>query len=211
MSTLQVVVYSDFLCPWCFNAYTKLEAVRAEFETKWGEAIDFEWRAFLLRPVAKPDRDLEKFRVYTEGWLRVAEDEPRAPFRVWASDDKPPTHSIPPHLTAKAALALGAKAGAQMRERLFRAYFSENRDISADDTLRALWEQLDFPRADFEKRLDPALERAVQDEHREAIECGATGVPAIRLAEHEFVLMGAQPEALYKRWFERARAARDAE
>lgn len=210
MSRLQVVVYSDFLCPWCFNAYTKLEAVRAVLEPQWGEPIEFEWRAYLLRPVAKPNRDLEKFRRYTEGWRRVAEDEPRAPFRVWEGDANPPTHSVPSHLTAKAALAVSPEAGARMRERLFRAYFAENRDISADATLRALWEQLDLPRSDFEKRLDPVLERAVFDEHQEAMDCGATGVPAVRLAEQEFVLTGAQPEALYKRWFERARAAQNA-
>ena len=39
------------------------------------------------------------------------------------------------------------------------------------------------------------------------MDLGATGVPALRLADQEFVLMGAQPEALYMRWFERARDA----
>jgi predicted DsbA family dithiol-disulfide isomerase len=210
MSALHVVVYSDFLCPWCFNAFTKLESVRGELEQKWREALEFEWRAFLLRPVAKAKRDPEKFRAYTESWRRVAEDEPRAPFRVWSGDAPPPTHSVPPHLVAKAASAVGADAGARMRERLFRAYFAENRDISSENTLRTLWGELELPPTAFELRLDPALERSVFEEHQEAVDCGATGVPALRLAEQEFVLMGAQPQALYTRWFERARAAQNA-
>ncbi len=211
MPPLEVVVYSDFLCPWCFNVYTKLESVRAALEAAWGEAIHFDWRAYLLRPVEKPDRDLERFRVYTEGWRQVAEDEPRAGFRVWTGDARPPSHSLPAHLVAKAAHTLGPEAGAAMRERLFRAYFCESRDISADDTLRALWDELDLPAERFETRRDADLETRVLAEHEEAMECGATGVPAVRMAEQDFVLMGAQPEAMYTRWFERARAARDVE
>ena len=206
MTNFRIIVYSDFLCPWCYNVYTKLEAVLADVEATWGERPDTEWRAFLLRPESKPGRDREKFREYTKGWLRVAEDEPRADFRVWASDAAPPTHSVPAHLVAKAANALGPGAGAAMRERLFRAYFSENRDISDADTLEALWRELDLPEEHFASHREPALEEQVWSEYREAMECGATGVPAVRMADQDFVLMGAQPEAMYRRWFERRRA-----
>lgn len=206
MNPLRIIVYSDFLCPWCFNVYTKLESVLDALESEWGERIETEWRAFLLRPEAKPGRDPLKFRRYTESWRRVAEDEPRAMFRVWSSDDSPPTHSVPAHLVAKAALALGDDAGARMRERLFTAYFSDNRDISSVDTLRSLWDELGLPGDAFATHLDPALEEQVWREHREAMDCGATGVPALRLADQDFVLMGAQPEAMYRRWFERRRA-----
>ncbi len=211
MPGLDVVVYSDFLCPWCFNVYTKLESVRAALEPAWGEPIRLDWRAYLLRPEEKPNRDLEAFRAYTEGWRRVAEDEPRAGFRVWSGDARPPSHSLPAHLVAKAAGSVAPVAGAAMRERLFRAYFCESRDISAETTLRALWDELELPADGFETRRDAELERRVLAEHEEAMECGATGVPAVRLADQDFVLMGAQPEAMYTRWFERARAARDAD
>jgi protein-disulfide isomerase-like protein with CxxC motif len=93
-------------------------------------------------PAARAGRSLEKFRAYTQGWLRVAEDEPRAPFVPWASDAGPPSHSVPAHAVAKAARALGADAGARMRDRLFRAYFTESRDISDRATLAALWREV---------------------------------------------------------------------
>jgi predicted DsbA family dithiol-disulfide isomerase len=200
MHTVTAVVYSDFLCPWCYNAYTKLEAVRAELPFR----VELQWRSFLLRPVARPGRDLEKFRAYTESWRRVAADEPRASFRVWAGTEAPPSHSLPAHLVAKAAEALGADAATSMRERLFRAYFTESRDISSETTLRKLWRDLALPERAFEER-ERWTDR-VESDHREAVDCGATGVPAVRLATQEFVVMGAQPEAVYRRWFERARA-----
>lgn len=207
---LRVVVYSDFLCPWCWNAATRLASVEAAL----GDAVEVEWRSFLLRPRPDPARRgpeaLEKFRHYTRSWLRVAEDEPRAAFQVWAGDAGPPSHSVPPHLAAKAAAALGPEAGRRMRERLFRAYFAESHDISDPTALFALWRELGLPEPEFDRCADPALVRSVLAEHREAEERGATGVPAARLDGDDFVLMGAQPEAVYLRWLRRALEARSA-
>ena len=210
MPPLRVVVYSDFLCPWCWNAATRLASVEAAL----GDSIRVEWRSFLLRPQPDPARRgpeaLEKFRHYTKSWLRVAEDEPRAPFQVWASDAGPPSHSVPAHLAAKAAAALGADAGRRMRERLFRAYFAESRDISDPTALFGLWRELALPEAEFDRCAEPALVQRILAEHREAEERGASGVPAVRLEDDDFVLLGAQPEAVYLRWLQRALAARSA-
>jgi predicted DsbA family dithiol-disulfide isomerase len=199
---LRVIVYSDFLCPWCWSAATRLAAVEAVL----GDALALEWRSFLLRPrpQERTPEALERFRAYSRGWLRVAEDEPRAPFRVWASDAGPPTHSLPPHLVAKAAAALGVDAGRRMRERLFRAYFAESRDVSERAVLEALWAEAGLDPTGFARSDDPELVRRTRAEHEEAVACGATGVPAVRLAGQDFALVGAQPEAVYLRWFRRA-------
>lgn len=203
MSPARLVVYSDFLCPWCWNAATKLASVQEQL----GDALAIEWRSYLLRPQAQPGRDLEKFRAYTQGWLRVAEDEPRAPFRPWASDAGPPTHSLPPHVVAKAAAARGPVAGERMRDRLFRAYFAESRDISDAATLRALWSEAGLDAAAFDAIDAPARTREVLADHAEAQSFGATGVPAVRLADQDFVLVGAQPEEVYLRWMKKVAAA----
>ena len=204
MPALRVIAYSDFLCPWCYNAHTKLDAVSRELAAEWGEAPQIEWRAYLLIPEPKR-RDPDAFREYTRRWLQAAEDEPRASFRVWDSDAPPPTHSVPAHCVAKAAALLGEDAAAAMRGALFSAYFSENRDISDEGTLLALWRGCGFAERAFDAHRDPALAAAVRSDHDEALACGASGVPAVRLADQDFVLTGAQPEALYRRWFERMR------
>ena len=217
MSAVRLVVYSDFLCPWCWNAATRLASVQEQL----GGDLEIEWRSYLLRPSANPagreapgplvhraGRDLDKFRAYTQSWLRVAEDEPRAPFQVWASDAGPPSHSVPPHVAAKAAAALGDEQGRRMRLRLFRAYFAESRDITDRATLRALWSETQLPDAAFASCDDPVYTRRVLADHEEAQELGATGVPAMRLADQDFVLVGAQPEAVVLRWLRRAIEAR---
>lgn len=207
MNAVRLVVYSDFLCPWCWNAATKLASVQEQL----GANLEIEWRSYLLRPHAKrgdPPRDLDAFRAYTQSWLRVAEDEPRAPFQPWASDAGPPSHSVPPHVVAKAAAALGDDEGRRMRERLFRAYFAESRDITDRATLRALWSEAQLPDAAFASCDDPEHARRVLADHEEARTLGATGVPAMRLADQDFVLVGAQPEAVVLRWLRRAIEAR---
>lgn len=208
MTPLRLAVYSDFLCPWCFDAAVRLEAVEAQL----GGAVELEWRSYLLRPRPRErsPEALAKFRAYTQSWLRVADDEPRAGLRVWQGDAGPPTHSVPPQLAAKAAAAFGRDAARRLRARLFRAYFAESRDISDPATLLALWGEAGLPDAAFGRCADPALLRAVLADHDEAVRLGATGVPAVRLGDEEFVLVGAQPEAVYLRWLRRALDARAA-
>lgn len=205
MEPLAVTLWSDFLCPWCWNASLRMQDVQQEF----GAAVQVRWKSYLLRPEPVAGRDLGKFRAYTRSWERPAADEPRVRFRTWQGDAGPPSHSVPAHLAAKAAGALGAAAEGALRDRLFRAYFSESRDISDAETLRALWAEAGLPAADFERTLDPALEARVRAEHAEALSLEASGVPAVRVGESDFVLVGAQPLETYRRWLRRSLAVSD--
>lgn len=173
-------------------------------EEEFGARVQIEWRSFLLRPQPDPRRTLEKFRAYTRSWLRPAA-EPDAPtFRVWQSDAGPPSHSMPPHLVAKAAAALGPSAFRQVHDRLLQAYFSDNRDITDPDTLRALWREAALPEEAFGRRAQGNLAQATIDEHNEAIAYGITGVPAVRIAGRSGAVLGAQPVELYRRWIQSA-------
>jgi predicted DsbA family dithiol-disulfide isomerase len=202
MERVELVVYSDYLCPWCYLAEHRLRLLQAEC----GDALALSWRSFLLRPRPERSRDLERFVRYTQSWLRPAA-EPDAPrFRVWESTQGPPTHSVPPHLVAKAAAQLGPDAFAAVHERLLRAYFEQNRDISRLETLEAIWEEAGLPGVEFARCFAPALLEQTAAEHREASEIGVTGVPAVRVAGTDAFVVGAQPLAVYRRWVERLRA-----
>lgn len=172
-----------------------------------GEELCLDWRSFLLRPEPDPSRTLEAFREYTLSWRRPAAEEPAAVFRTWATDEGPPSHSVPPHLVAKAAARLGPEPFRRTHERLLRAYFTENRDITTERVLRELWSELELPESAFDEARDPALVRQVVDEHNEALVHGTTGVPAARLADGESVLMGAHPTATYRTWIRKILAA----
>jgi predicted DsbA family dithiol-disulfide isomerase len=173
-------------------------------EEEFGARVQIAWRSFLLRPEPVPGRTLEKFRVYTQSWLRPAADADAATFRVWETDAGPPSHSIPPHLAAKAAAAVSQEAFRRLHERLLHAYFAENRDITDTETLRALWREAELPEEAFARvDDDPLLLKKVIDEHREALEIGVSGVPAVRLEGMDDAIVGALPIDVYRRWVQR--------
>ena len=173
-------------------------------EEAFGDRVQVVWRSFLLRPEPVPGRTLEKFRTYTQSWLRPAADADGGTFRVWQTDAGPPSHSIPPHVAAKAAAAMSRAAFQRLHERLLHAYFADNRDITDRETLRPLWREAELPEAAFARIDDPALLTAVLDEHREALEIGVTGVPAVRHEGMDSAIVGAHPIELYRRWIDRA-------
>lgn len=199
MGRVVLDVWSDYLCPWCHVAATRLAALEREF----GSSLVLNWKSFLLRPRPEPGRDLEKFRRYTESWRRAAAEEPAARFQVWSSDEGPPSHSVPAHMAAKAAAALGPDAFARIHSALLRAYFEQSRDISREGTLAALWRKAGLPEQEFARTRDPELLRRVIAEHDEAIELGAGGVPAVRLAGSDVAVTGAQPTESYRRWIQK--------
>src|SRR5262249_39313391 len=160
--------WSDYLCPWCHLGARRVRRIEEEF----GDAVHIEWRAFLLRPVPEDGRTLERFRSYTRSWLRPAAEADAPEFRTWASDEGPPSHSIPAHTVAKAAAALGLDAFRAMHDRLLRAYFVESRDITKTDTLRTLWREIGFEEAAFEVSAAPATTQTVIAEHQDALAHG---------------------------------------
>lgn len=175
-------------------------------EDEFGDDVRIEPRSFLLRPRPEPGRTLERFRDYTRSWLRPASDPNAPPFRVWSSDAGPPSHSIPPHLVAKAARMLGEDAFRRMDESLMRAYFTDNRDITDESTLRDLWRDAGLPEDAFARAAEPKVLERVIAEHNEAIEYGVTGVPAVRMEGRDGLVVGAQPYEAYRNWIRRALA-----
>lgn len=200
---VRFIAYSDYLCPWCWNASRLLERLVDEYQGQ----VEIEWRSYLLRPKENEiPRDLERFRKYTESWMRPGAEPDAGSFQVWSSQEGPPSHSVPPHRVAKAAARVSAEAFKKMHTRLMTAYFSENRDISSFEVLRELWDGESLPSDAFDVAHSDEIESLIFGEFEEARRLGATGVPAMRRADNEAVIVGAHPESLYRRWIERSLA-----
>lgn len=200
MEAVQFIAWSDYLCPWCWNASRTLWRLVDEYEGR----LRIEWRAYLLRPAEKKNRDREKFRKYTENWRVIGAEPGAGEFNVWSSDDAPPSHSVPAHRVAKAAARVGPEAFRGLHARLMGAYFTDNRDISSETVLQDLWAAEGLAEADFAISRLPEVETQILREHAEAQEQGANGVPAIKRIDNDAVIVGAHPEALYRRWIDRS-------
>src|SRR6266567_1685328 len=82
-------VFSDYLCPWCYNAAVRLR----EIQQAYGDRVRVHWRTFPLIPGEQPDRRVtQKTR---DGWQRIGAEEPRACFAPPEVDAPLPSSSIP--------------------------------------------------------------------------------------------------------------------
>src|SRR5688572_26125301 len=194
-------VWSDVLCPWCQNAAVVLEKVQQD--VRGFADLRLEWKSYLLRPKVEP-RTLEKFRRYTETWLRPASMPDAGEFRVWATDEDPPSHSIPPAVAVKAAerqeaerARRGDEAFPDYHRALMRAYFARNLNVSSRAVMQLVALECGLDVRRFNRDLDdPVLADLVIAEHNEAVEMGISGVPCVVVGEG-FAMPGAQERAVY--------------
>jgi predicted DsbA family dithiol-disulfide isomerase len=172
-------VWSDVLCPWCYNAAVVLDRLETEASEK----------------------DPERFRRYTETWMRPAGAPEAARFRVWSTDEAPPSHSVPP--AAAVVAAERQSDGRAFHLALMDAYFWENRNVTARETIVdvAAATGLDVER--FSRDLDdPAVTAKVWEDYRAAVHYGISSVPTVLVGE-DFALPGAQDSTFYRRLFEK--------
>ncbi len=166
-----------------------------------GDRITVEWKAFLLRTEPR-ERPMAAFAEYTESWARPASLEPGAPFNFpWTGEHRPPSHSIPSAVAAKAVEALAPERAGDFRRELFDAYFRRNLTISDSAVLRELAEAVGVDPGDFGTLVaerGEELEAQVIEDHREAVRTGVTGVPAVLMADR-FLIPGAVETSLYER------------
>ncbi len=185
-------VFSDYLCPWCYNAAVRLR----EIELAYGEQVSVHWRAFPLIPGVQPERRVtQKTR---DGWERVGAEEPRACFVPPALDAPLPASSIPAQAAAKCAQRQGPDVFARFHERLFTALFRDGLDIGRPDVLRGLAREagLDVPRfeADY---AGEAYESVLSDCAEGAAWFGVSALPTVILNE-KLSLVGAVPAERYR-------------
>ena len=126
---IRLDVFSDYLCPWCYNAAVRLSDV----QQRYGDRLGVHWRAFPLIADTRPGRlCTEQTR---QGRERVGAEEPRAQFVLPAVGTELPASSMPALTAAKAAERQGADAFARFHHGVFAAHFRDNVDISRPDVL----------------------------------------------------------------------------
>jgi predicted DsbA family dithiol-disulfide isomerase len=164
----------------------------ADLAEELGDQITTRWRSFLLRPEPE-ERPLEAFRRYTEKWERPASMEPRARFNTWSGEHQPPSHSLPSSVAGKVAESFGPQAERAFHDRLFPAYFSENRTISDRSVLLEVAGEAGLDPVEFDRRWqadEDELTREVWRDYATAVQSGIQGVPAV-VVSRRWLISGA--------------------
>ena len=194
---LQIEIWSDYVCPFCYLEEPVLRRMKEEF----GDEIALRWRAFELRP--EPVPTLPPHGDYlVDIWDRAVYPMAR---------ERGMKLKLPP-VQPRSRLALEAAEQARaegkfdlMHRAIFRAFFEEGRDIGQIETLLDLGEGCGLERAALAEALTSGKHRAhVLADERLAVELGVSGVPAMLLRREgeelaaARTLSGAQPEFMVR-------------
>jgi predicted DsbA family dithiol-disulfide isomerase len=212
--TLTVNVISDVICPWCYIGKRRLEkAIAARREQR---DVRARWHPFQLNPhMPKEGMNRKEYRTAKFGsWERsLALDVQvaaagRAEGISFALDK---IERTPNTLDAHRLIWLAEKEGVQdaVVEAVFRAYFTEGRDISRAAVLLDVVAEagLDRGRAEVVLNSDEGLAaiRAIRAAEEQARRAGVQGVPYF-LINGTLALSGAREPSAFLDAFEQALA-----
>lgn len=164
-----LIVYSDYVCPFCYLAEVALTPLRRE-------GVSIETRPFELRPAPAPldDPDAPSLR---DEWERSVLPLARV---VGVSGMQQPRFSTRTRKAHEAAAyAREQGAGGAMHRALFDAFFLEQRDIGRVDVLVEIGVALGLDRTALKVALD--IDRYTDEvvaQEAEALRLGIRAVPA---------------------------------
>jgi predicted DsbA family dithiol-disulfide isomerase len=207
---MQVQVWSDVVCPWCYVGKRNLERALADFAH--ASDVHVEWKAYELDPEAplrRPGNYVE--RIASKYGLSVSEARARMARIIgigagagidFRFDDAQPGNTFDAHRLLHLAMSLGVQN--ELKERLFAATFSEGQAISDRDVLVKLALDVGIPEADARRVLESReYADAVRNDEVEAMELGVRGVPFF-VIDRRYGVSGAQPPDVLLGVLERA-------
>ena len=210
---MQIEVWSDVVCPWCFIGKRRLEAALARFPH--ADQVEVVWRSFQLDPAAvegethptlpalaaKYGRSVEEMRAGLQHVEQTAAGEGlRYRLADAVSGNTLLAHQLL-HLAAERGL------GGEAEELLFSAYFEQGRSLFDVDSLVELGVQVGLDADEVRAVLaDRRYLPAVREDIATARALGATGVPFF-VVDRAYGASGAQPADVLLQLLEQAWAA----
>lgn len=204
---LSVDVISDVICPWCFIGKRRLEKAIAAH----GEPVTVQWHAFQLNPampkegISRREYRIRKFGSWERSMLLDA-NIVAAGKEEGILFDFDRMERTPNTVDAHRLIWFADKEGVQdaVVEALFRAYFTEGRDISSQQTLLEVVAEagLDRERAEAVLKVDEGME-AIKEAGEQARRLRMDSVPFFVIND-QITLSGAQQPDTFLEAFRQA-------
>ena len=191
---VELVLYHDVLCSWCYLADARLSYLRDEY----GPILRWSLRPYPLRPENQiPDK--KQRAVLARHFRRVAREQEGKGVKadLWTGQD-PPASSVPPLVAVEAALGQGAELQRAFLAAMRRAAFMEGINVARRDVQLELAGRVGLDVGRLIERLDdPRLEQQVNDSVDEAEALGIKGVPALVIGG-EWLMQGCRDLSEYR-------------
>ncbi len=210
---MKVEIWSDVVCPFCYIGKRKFEKALEGFAAK--DKVEIEWKSFQLDPSLNNKEGLSVHEYLGKRKGGTTADGKRMNDGMAAiakevgleyNFDKAIINNT---ITAHQLLHFAKTKGVQneMKERLFKAYYTEGKDVSKIETLAQLATEVGLNEAETRKVLEESVfaEEVLADQEY-AYQIGVQGVPFF-VFNNKYAVSGAQqPETfaqvLQKVWEE---------
>ncbi|KPM34613.1 hypothetical protein AK830_g11955 [Neonectria ditissima] len=219
MTKFRITVTSDTVCPWCFvgrKQLQKAEQIWKQTHPNSGDTFAISYEPFQLAPDGPrgpaSSKSKEKFYAERFGKERTAMMQERIrgigePLGINFRFGGQTGNSRDSHRLVRLAKKYGHEAEGKAIDGLFAAYFENERDITAYDTLKSIAADAGIPGEDFQKAIVDSDEGGadVDNAARAARLKGVTGVPNY-VVQDKFQLQGANDAAAFIGVFEKIKA-----
>lgn len=196
---MNVEIWSDVMCPFCYIGKRKFEAALDQFPHK--DQINVIWKSFQLNPdmPTDPSRSVLDHMAEVKGipvsQAKQMHDHVTAMAREVGLEynfaQAVVANSFDAHRLVQLAKQHGLGDAAE--ERIFRAYFTEGRNTADHATLAELGAEIGLDKTEVEQMLQTdAYAEAVAQDIYESRQIGVRGVPFF-VINRKYAISGAQP------------------
>jgi predicted DsbA family dithiol-disulfide isomerase len=195
---MTIEIWSDVMCPFCYIGKRKFETALAQFNHR--SNIDIVWKSFQLAPDLKtnPTKNIHQFLAEHKGMsLEQAkgmnDQMAQAAKQVglhYDFDKAIPANSFNAHRFSHLAKQHGLQNDAE--ERLFKAYFTEGKNIDDISTLVRLGVEIGLNAAEIKTVLES--DQYTNDVHQDIYEAQQVGVRGVHffVLDRKYAISGAQ-------------------
>lgn len=190
---VRIVVYFDYLSPWCYILAVRLHRVKEEY----GDEVNIIWKSRPMVVGDIPDRKISPHSM--ESRARAAFEE-EGLFNPWDENQPYPSSSMPAQIAGKCALHQGEEAFERFHEAVFRAFFRECRDVSKREVLISLATDtgLDMKRFSTDFEDDERRQEVLADAEEVRSQYHGWGIP-LTVVGGRMPIEGAAPTEVYRR------------
>lgn len=207
--TLNIQIWSDIMCPFCYIGKRRIEEALQNFKHK--DSVAIEWKSFQLDAnfIAEPDDNIidhlaEKYRKDTD-WAQTMIDNMTQNAKNAGLDFHFEKAILANSFHAHRLLHLAKKYNLanELEELLFKAYLTDGKNVNDLDTLSKLGKEVGIDSEEIKQVLESnEYAKEVQQDIEQAQAIGVQGVPFF-VFDNKYAISGAQTAATFLQTLER--------
>lgn len=207
---MKIEIWSDVMCPFCYIGKRNFETAMAQFADK--EDIEVIWKSYQLDSTI-PEVASETYEDYLVKRKGISLEQAKSTLANVAQSAK--QAGLDYHFD-KALMVSSHKAhlliqfaktknlGNEAEERLFKAFFTEGKNIADITTLTQLGKEIGLDEQELQVAFtDEKYAQLVKNDIQEAQQIGVSGVPFF-VIDRKYAVSGAQPPQVFLETLEKS-------